>query len=244
MLAVSVTWIHKYTFLHIFIRTRQSKIKLLSGKIIVSKRIHVIKEERKIKLLNPFLAEDEDEEQEIRIVKRVEDYYPEDKFSARYELKVMKQCLYFNRNYLREVFFALKEFLRTRLNIPYVSAGIGIWNCWFWGIFFSFCSNVIQSFPYVCSAPWKKLRFLRSLLITYLKTLSLEKEIAVLKKSLEKVLNFGSRNLYEPRTSFFLPSYIIGSERWSMITLPYLRLWSTTCRRYKKYKNSPTTWWT
>ena len=48
MLAVSVTWIHKYTFLHIFIRTRQSKIKLLSGKIIVSKRIHVIKEERKI----------------------------------------------------------------------------------------------------------------------------------------------------------------------------------------------------
>ena len=105
MLAVSVTWIHKYTFLHIFIRTRQSKIKLLSGKIIVSKRIHVIKEERKIKLLNPFLAEDEDEEQEIRIVKRVEDYYPEDKFSARYEIKVTKQCLCFNRNYLREVFF-------------------------------------------------------------------------------------------------------------------------------------------
>ena len=181
----------------------------------------------------------------------MEDYYPEDKFSARYELKETKQCLYFNRNYLREVFFGpyhtnetLKEFLRIRLNIPYVSAGIGIWNCWFWGIFFSFCSNVIQSFPYVCSAPWKKLRFLRSLLITYLKTLSLEKEIAVLKKSLEKVLNFGSRNLYEPRTSFFLPSYIIGSERWSMITLPYLRLWSTTCRRYKKYKNSPTTWWT
>ena len=47
----------------------------------------MIKVGRKIKLLNPFLAEDEDEEQEIRIVKRVEDYYPEDKFSARYELK-------------------------------------------------------------------------------------------------------------------------------------------------------------
>ena len=26
MLAVSVTWIHQYTFLHIFIRTRQSEI--------------------------------------------------------------------------------------------------------------------------------------------------------------------------------------------------------------------------
>ena len=96
-----------YSFLHLFIRTRQSGIKLLSGKIIVLKRIHVIKEGRKIKLLNPFLAEDEDEdeEQEIRIVKRVEDYYPEDKFSARYELKVTKQYLYFNRNCLRERFF-------------------------------------------------------------------------------------------------------------------------------------------
>ena len=82
-----------YSF-HLFIRTRQSGIKLLSGKIIVLKRIHVIKEERKIKLLNPFFAEDEDEEQEIRIVKRVEDYYPEDKFSARYEIKVTKQSLY------------------------------------------------------------------------------------------------------------------------------------------------------
>ena len=29
-------------------------------------------------------------------------------------------------------------------------------------------------------------------------TLSLEKEIIVLEKSLEKVLNFGSKNLYEP----------------------------------------------
>lgn len=54
----------------------------------------MIKEERRLKLLNPFLAEDEDEEQEIRIVNRVEDYYPEDKFSARYEIKVTKQCLY------------------------------------------------------------------------------------------------------------------------------------------------------
>ena len=117
------------------------------------------------------------------------------------------------------------------------------YNKWFKSVFFLFCSNVIQSCPYVCSAPWKTLvfrRFLRSLF----KNLSLEKEITVLKKSLEKVLNFGSRNLYEPWTSVFLHSYVIGSERWSMITLPYLRLWSTTCRRYKKYKNSPTTWWT
>ena len=42
------------------------------------------------------------------------------------------------------------------------------------------------------------LRFLRSLLITYLVTLSLKKEIIVLEKRLQKVLNFGSRNLYEP----------------------------------------------
>ena len=42
------------------------------------------------------------------------------------------------------------------------------------------------------------LRFLWSLLITYLITSSLEKEIIVLEKGLEKVLNFGSKNLYEP----------------------------------------------
>ena len=34
--------------------------------------------------------------------------------------------------------------------------------------------------------------------ITYLITFNLEKEIIVLEKSLEKVLNFGSKNLYEP----------------------------------------------
>ena len=103
-----------YSFLRLFIRTKQSGIKLLSGKIIVLKRIHVIKVGRKIKLLNPFLAEDEDEEQEIRIVKRVEDYYPEDKFSARYELKATKQGFYFNRNCLREVFFLFCIIVRKR----------------------------------------------------------------------------------------------------------------------------------
>ena len=40
--------------------------------------------------------------------------------------------------------------------------------------------------------------FLRSLMITYLTTLNLEKEILILEKSLEKVLTFGSKNLYEP----------------------------------------------
>ena len=162
MLALSVDWIRQlpankvYSFLHIFIRTRQSGMKLLSEEILVSKWIHVIKEVSIIKLLNPFLAEDEDEEQEIRIVKRVEDYYPEDKFSARYDIKVTKQCLCFNRNYLREVFFGpyhtnetLKGFLRTRLNIPFVSPGIGIWNCWFWGNFFRFVQmsfNLFRTF--------------------------------------------------------------------------------------------------
>ena len=34
-------------------------------------------------------------------------------------------------------------------------------------------------------------------MISYSITLSLEKEIIVLEKSVEKVLNFGSKNLYE-----------------------------------------------
>ena len=46
---------------------------------------------------------------------------------------------------------------------------------------------------------------IRSLLITYLITLSLEKEIIVLEKSLEKVLNFGSKILFEPSLNAFLP---------------------------------------
>ena len=64
---------------------------------------------------------------------------------------------------------------------------------------FSVWSNLIQSRPHVCSTSLKKLflRFSRSLLITYLITSSLEKEIIALEKSLEKVLNFGSKNLYE-----------------------------------------------
>ena len=42
------------------------------------------------------------------------------------------------------------------------------------------------------------LHFFMSPFITYLITFNLEKEIIVLEKSLEKVLNFGSKNLYEP----------------------------------------------
>ena len=64
---------------------------------------------------------------------------------------------------------------------------------------FSVWSNLIQSRSHVCSASLKTLflRFSRSLLITYLITSSLEKEIIALEKSPEKVLNFGSKNLYE-----------------------------------------------
>ena len=57
------------------------------------------------------------------------------------------------------------------------------------------------------------LRFSRSLLITYLITLSLEKEIIVLEKCLEKLLNFGSKNNTIPKEgdwSFhFLPLTLI-----------------------------------
>ena len=45
---------------------------------------------------------------------------------------------------------------------------------------------------------------IRSLLITYLITSSLEKEIIVFEKSMEKVLNFGSKSLYEPSLNSFL----------------------------------------
>ena len=44
---------------------------------------------------------------------------------------------------------------------------------------------------------------IRSLLITYLITSSLEKEIIVFEKSLEKVLNFRSKSLYEPSLNAF-----------------------------------------
>ena len=68
--------------------------------------------------------------------------------------------------------------------------------------YFSFWSNLIQSRPYTYSTiiSWKKLCscILKSMLITYLITLSLEKEIIVLEKSLEKVLSYRSKNLYEP----------------------------------------------
>ena len=65
---------------------------------------------------------------------------------------------------------------------------------------FSFWSNLIQSRPFVCSAPEKSCvsSFLRCLLITYLIALSLKKKI-VLEKSLENVLDFGSKNPYESR---------------------------------------------
>ena len=42
------------------------------------------------------------------------------------------------------------------------------------------------------------LPFLRPISVSYLITLSLEKEIIVLDKGLYKVLNFGSKNLYGP----------------------------------------------
>ena len=69
---------------------------------------------------------------------------------------------------------------------------------------FLFLSSLIYARPYVCSAPPKKFCscILRSLLITYLRASSLEKEIIVLGKGLEKVLNFGSKNLCKPWMTF------------------------------------------
>ena len=52
-----------------------------------------------------------------------------------------------------------------------------------------------------------------SLLITYFLNLNLEKEIIVLEKSLEKVLNFESKNLYQPCI-----------RQWSVVNSSFLRL--------------------
>ena len=68
-----------------------------------------------------------------------------------------------------------------------------------WKFFFILVKSYIIS-PLRLQCIVKKalfLRFLRSVLITYLITLSLEKEFIVLERSLE-VLNFGSENLYKP----------------------------------------------
>ena len=75
---------------------------------------------------------------------------------------------------------------------------------WFFFRFFFF-SNLIQPLPYVCSVPRRKLCscVLKSLLNTCLITLSLEKDIIVSKKVLEKVLHFESKNLCEPCYQLF-----------------------------------------
>ena len=60
---------------------------------------------------------------------------------------------------------------------------------------------LVISWTYYHSGSWKEaffLPFLRSILNTYLITLSLEKEIIVLEKGSGKTLNFRSKNLYEP----------------------------------------------
>ena len=102
------------------------------------------------------------------------------------------------------------------------------WNC------FSVWSNLIQSpRPYVRSASLNKkalfLRFLRSLPITYLITLSLEKEIIFLEKSPEKVLNFGSKNLYEPFiTSLDLMITAMRERAIALCSVVY-SFWHATC---------------
>ena len=57
------------------------------------------------------------------------------------------------------------------------------------------------------------LLFLRAIFITYLITLSLEKEIIVLDKGLEIVLNFGSKNLYEPCSLSCTKAGVVTLER-------------------------------
>jgi len=56
------------------------------------------------------------------------------------------------------------------------------------------------------------LRFLRSLSLAYLITLSPEKEIIVLEKSMEKVLNYRSKNLYEPWNKRHSRQAMVGNK--------------------------------
>ena len=57
------------------------------------------------------------------------------------------------------------------------------------------------------------LLFLRATLITYLITLSPEKEIIVLEKGLQIVLNFGSKNMYEPGSLSCTKARVVTLER-------------------------------
>ena len=59
------------------------------------------------------------------------------------------------------------------------------------------CTVVTVRLQCVMKKAWF-LRFSRSLLITYLFSLCLENKVYCFGKSLEKVVNFGSKNLYEP----------------------------------------------
>ena len=65
------------------------------------------------------------------------------------------------------------------------------------------CGKMVKSLEFFrqyfcCSASWRKALSLYWSPIRYSVTLSPEKEIIVVEKSLEKVLNFESENLYEP----------------------------------------------
>ena len=87
--------------------------------------------------------------------------------------------------------------------------------------------------PCICSASWKKFDSCVSLLTTYLLTLSLEKIKHCFGKSLEKVLNFGSKNLYEPCTPFL---YHVGNKyqgkiipKWHFLSVLFCVFSSRTC---------------
>ena len=91
-------------------------------------------------------------------------------------------------------------------------------KCFLRELMFLFLSNLIQSRPQVCSKPWKKsfvpVLFLRSLLITDLfDNLESGKRNYCLKKSLEKVLNSGSKNLCKPCKI----NHLFHSSNWTVI---------------------------
>ena len=71
-------------------------------------------------------------------------------------------------------------------------------------LYFSFWSNRIHSRPYVCSASREKrcFYFFKVCIDHLFDNLESGKKIIVLEKSLEKVLNFRSKNLCEPWVSY------------------------------------------
>ena len=89
-------------------------------------------------------------------------------------------------------------------------------KCFLRELIFLFWSNLIQSRPQVCSKLWKKLCscvVFKDSVDHLFDNLESGKTNYCLKKSLEEVLNFGSKNLYKPCKI----NHLFQSSNWTVI---------------------------